>query len=64
MVHSSHINLVAYLTDYVNEELERGAKEVTSEMLFNAIEAFEGGAHDSECYAVRVHKLTAHGVSM
>jgi len=47
------LGFLAYLVDYVNEELDRGATEVTHEMVCNAIEAFEGGAHDGRTYTVR-----------
>ena len=36
-------NLAVYLSDYINEELERG-NEIDVYTLRNAIEAFEGGA--------------------
>lgn len=35
--------LASYLSDYINEELERGA-EIDCFVVLNALEAFEGGA--------------------
>lgn len=51
------LGFLAYLVDYVNEELDRGATEVTHEMMCNAIEAFEGGAHDGNCYVVKTEAV-------
>lgn len=50
------LGLTVYLTDYLNEEIDRGAKEITHAMVCNAIEAFEGGAYDEKSYVVAVHE--------
>ncbi len=38
--------LINYIADYIQEEFDRGAKkaDVDSEMIRNAMDAFEGGA--------------------
>ena len=35
--------LIKYIADYINEELDRGNK-ITSQTISDAIEAFDGGA--------------------
>lgn len=57
MVAANRLGLTVYLVDYINEELSRGAKEVTHEMMCNAIGAFEGGAHNGKEYAVHVKEI-------
>jgi len=39
--------LAVYLADYVNEEFARD-KEISTETIINAIDAFEGGAYDGK----------------
>jgi hypothetical protein len=49
--------LSIYLADYIKEELERGAVlEELNEIIKEAIEAFESGAHDGDLYIVKVIK--------
>lgn len=36
-----------YIADYINEELSRG-NTITSETILEAVDAFEGGAADTE----------------
>jgi len=38
-----NLELINYITDYINEELDRGST-ITSQIILDAIKAFEGGA--------------------
>ena len=50
-------NLTSYVSAYIKAELARG-NSITSETIENALDAFEGGAHDANLYSVGVTQET------
>jgi hypothetical protein len=40
--------MAAYIADYITDEIIRGNIDITKWMVFDAIEAYEGGAEERE----------------